>query len=107
MIENKSKLSALVSLVCVLCIVFLNACATMSENNKADTKNENALSAKELESVADDAFRSGDWDTAKVNYALILEKDTSNVSVMYKLGLTHQQTDSLDVAEALFRRVLG
>ena len=92
----------------VLIVLALGGCATLPEPviDEDSIGPGNLLTVEELIDEGDNAFQSGDIDSAQVSYALAVERAPENVDALFKLGFVHSEKSSLRVAESVLRHAL-
>lgn len=91
-----------------LCLIFVSGCATLVGPGTISPEETVAKpSLEEILAEGDKAMQKGDIKSAKISFALALERDQSNVSAAYKLALVHGSDGSLPVAERLLRHAIS
>lgn len=95
----------------VLCIsVMIGGCAAVKPVALTETDGINIEAPKslsELLELGDASARSGDFDNARLNYALAVKSNPDNTEALYKLAFVHNSTDSHKVAKSLLRHLLS
>lgn len=104
------KLNLLTKCSIIALALLSTGCMNALVRGDTDTESSPALPEPTIDALiaeGDKALRTGDIDTAQVNYALAVEKDNTNVDALFKLALVHQEKDSLKVAESLLHHAIA
>lgn len=86
-----------------------SGCATLGELKtiESDEAATPQSSVEEIMAEGDKAMQAGDIKSAKISYALVLERDHENIEAAYKLAFLHSTEDSLPAAERLLRHAIS
>lgn len=106
-------MNRIVALSLLFIATLQTACVTTHTGVDATSSNDPTLGSESsstdydsLVSAGDEAFARDDLDTAQLNYALAVNADATNISVLYKLGIVHYRQQSYEVAYRVLSQVI-